>query len=117
MNATQIISTATGTETLTNIERAVFIGGLGNNRIDASAAVISVTLLGGAGNDTLLGGSQPDVLIGGSRANPSDGTDSLTGNAGPDTFDNDPADTRVADDFDTVLANVLASIPSWIDAL
>lgn len=117
LNATQIISTATGTETLTSIERAALVGGLSNNRIDASAAVIPVTLLGGAGNDTLIGGALADVLIGGSRSNTASGTDSLTGNAGADTLDNDPADTRVTDGFDSVLANVLASIPSWIDAL
>ena len=95
----------------------MLIGGASANTLNASAASVSVTLLGGQGNDTLIGGAQADVLIGGNRADSTAGTDSLTGNAGADTFDADPADTRITDAGDIVLADVFASLPSWIDAL
>ena len=117
LTATQLISTATGTETLVGIERAVLVGGASNNRIDASASSIPVVLLGGAGNDTLLGGAIGDVLIGGSRSNPASGSDSLVGNAGADKFDNDAADQRVVNTGDSVVANVFSFIDGWIDSL
>jgi len=117
LTATQLISAATGTETPTGIERAALVGGTGNNRFDATTAAIPVILLGGSGNDTLIGGAFNDVLVGGSRADTTAGTDSLTGNAGADTLDGSNGDTRTIDAFDTVLADVLASIPSWIDAI
>jgi Ca2+-binding RTX toxin-like protein len=59
------------------------------------AALISLTVDGGAGNDTILGGNGADVLIGG------DGNDFIDGNqgndvaflgAGNDTFQWDPGD-------------------------
>lgn len=117
LNATQLLSAATGTETLTSIEQVVLVGGVGNNRFEATQASVPVILLGGAGNDTLIGGTQSDVLIGGSRANVSAGTDSLVGNAAADSMDNDAADSRVIDGLDTITASVLASIPSWIDSI
>ena len=100
-----------------SIEAVILIGGLSNNTLNASLATVPVTLLGGLGNDTLIGGSQADVLIGGHRADSTAGTDSLTGGLGSDTFDNDPADTRVTAVGDTVLADVFATLPSWIDAV
>lgn len=117
LTATQLVSAATGTETPTGIERAALVGGTGNNRFDATTAAIPVILLGGSGNDTLIGGAFNDVLVGGSRADTTAGTDALTGNAGADTLDASNGDTRTIDAFDTVLADVLASIPSWIDAI
>ena len=54
-----------GTDSFSNIEQAVLEGGARNNRLDASAATIPVTLRGLAGNDILLGGSAADVLDGG----------------------------------------------------
>ncbi len=118
INATQVSSTPTGTETLTGFEFVVIVGGNSANTLNASAATLPVILLGGANNDTLTGGSGADVLVGGNRTNPSLGTDSLTGGLGADTFDNDPADTRVTDvsDFGAV-ANAFASLPGWIDTL
>jgi Ca2+-binding RTX toxin-like protein len=59
------------------------------------AALIQITVDGGAGNDTLLGSNGPDTLLGG------DGNDSIDGNqgndtillgAGDDTFQWDPGD-------------------------
>ena len=55
-----------GTDVLTAIESAILTGGLGGNRLDASAFTVGpVTLDGGAGNDTLLGGTGNDTLKGG----------------------------------------------------
>ena len=71
--------TGLGTDTLTSIESASVTGGAGTNALDASAATISVTLDGGAGDDALQGGSGADVLTGGT------GNDSLTGALGTDT--------------------------------
>jgi Ca2+-binding RTX toxin-like protein len=105
------------TESVSNIEGIVLIGGVGNNALDASRASVPVTLLGGAGNDMLAGGSLADVLIGGNRASSTNGLDTLNGLAGNDQFDNDPADTRTTDAGDQVLANIFAQLPSWIDAL
>ena len=57
-----------------------FRGNGGDDRFDASATAVAVTLSGGAGNDTLLGGSGDDVLNGGS------GVNELTGGQGVDTL-------------------------------
>ncbi len=114
----RIQSSATGDETVLGIERAAIIGGDAANRLDASAATIRVVLLGGRGNDTLLGGSLQDTLSGGARGISPDGTDSLNGNASADTYDNDGADTRIVEaGIDNVVADVFASLPSWVDAL
>ena len=70
----------------------------GNDRISATgnlAALIKITIDGGAGNDTILGGNGADVLLGG------DGNDFIDGQqgndtaflgAGDDTFQWDPGD-------------------------
>jgi Ca2+-binding RTX toxin-like protein len=64
---------------------ALAVNGLGgNDTIDASglaAATISLTLDGGAGNDTLAGSNGIETLLGG------DGNDSIDGNAGNDSID------------------------------
>jgi Ca2+-binding RTX toxin-like protein len=76
------------------------------------AALIAITVDGGAGNDTLLGGNGADVLLGG------DGNDLVDGNqgndvalmgAGNDTFQWDPGDgsdiVEGQDGTDTMLFN------------
>jgi Ca2+-binding RTX toxin-like protein len=68
-NRTLRISASTasgaGQNSHSEFEQATLAGGPGNNRLDASAAAIPVTLLGAAGNDTLLSGSSADRLDGG----------------------------------------------------
>ncbi len=55
--------------------------GAGNDTVNASTVISqSVTLIGGAGDDTLIGGGGADRLEGG------DGLDSLFGNGGNDTL-------------------------------
>ena len=63
IGATQ--TTGNGTDTFSEFEQAILTGGVGNNRLDASAATINVTLQGLEGNDTLLGGAGDDLLDGG----------------------------------------------------
>jgi Ca2+-binding RTX toxin-like protein len=48
------------------------------------AALIAITVDGGAGNDTLIGGDSNDVLIGG------DGNDVIDGGRGSDVLDGGP---------------------------
>jgi hypothetical protein len=64
---------------LANIERAILIGGAGDNILDASAFTRGgVVLVGQGGNDTLKGTNQRDILIGGT------GADVLQGGGGDD---------------------------------
>ncbi|MEH2084199.1 MAG: calcium-binding protein [Nostoc sp.] len=76
---------ATGTDTLQNIENVTIQGGDSSNRIDASRANqnVNVFLDGRDGADILLGGSGNDVLSGGL------GNDNLNGGAGNDRLDGD----------------------------
>jgi Ca2+-binding RTX toxin-like protein len=79
-------------------EKLVIHAGGGNDMISASgnlAALVAITIDGGAGNDTILGGNGADTLIGG------DGNDFIDGNqgndvaflgAGDDTYQWDPGD-------------------------
>src|SRR5215207_4364259 len=63
-------------------EKLVLNANGGDDQFSATgnlAALIAITVDGGAGNDTLLGSNGPDVLIGG------DGNDFLDGNQGNDT--------------------------------
>lgn len=53
-------------------------GGAGNDLLDVSSALASMTLIGGDGNDTLRSGRSDDVLDGG------EGNDSLSGGLGND---------------------------------
>jgi Ca2+-binding RTX toxin-like protein len=80
LTTTTLERTGVPTITLARIIRADLRGGTGNNTIDASAFVGSVTLAGGAGNDRLIGGPSSDSLVGGG------GDDSLTGGGGNDTL-------------------------------
>ena len=84
LSATRL--TGAGTDTLFGFERVLLTGSDDNDAISASAAVIGVTLIGGAGNDTLTGGSGNDVLQGG------DGNDLVTGGSGNDTLDGQSGD-------------------------
>lgn len=129
INGLQVVSTTTGTETLVGIERIALVGGDSANKLDAALASLPVILIGGKGNDTLIGGNFNDVLIGGSRTvNPQspggDGTDSLTGGAGTDSYDDDQLDTRSAleaNETATTIAAIFAAglspFSSWLDVL
>lgn|GEM_PF-2573361 len=46
-----------------------------------------------------------------------DGVDSLDGGMGSDQYDSDASETRMVGTGDSVLANVFASLPSWVDAI
>lgn len=61
------------------VESIELLAGSGNDRLDASACTIPVTLRGGMGNDTIFGGSANDLLSGGA------GNDFIRGNDGNDT--------------------------------
>jgi Ca2+-binding RTX toxin-like protein len=88
-------------------------GGAGDDKLDASTlGTMTLTLDGGAGNDTLLGGRGADKLFGG------EGNDFVDGNqgndtaflgGGDDTFVWDPGDgsdtVEGQDGFDTMLFN------------
>jgi Ca2+-binding RTX toxin-like protein len=96
-------------------ESLVIHGGSGDDQFSAVgnlAALTSLTLDGGAGNDTILGGNGADLLLGG------DGNDFIDGNqgndtaqmgAGDDTFQWDPGDgsdiVEGGDGSDTMLFN------------
>lgn len=63
----------------TGIE-AVSLSGLGgDDNIDLSALDVSITVSGGAGNDTIVGGLQADTIFG------NEGNDDLVGGGGADT--------------------------------
>jgi Ca2+-binding RTX toxin-like protein len=79
-------STATGTDSFTNIERVALTGGDSANTINASAFSGRVILNGKGGNDTLTGGKDNDNLSGG------EGDDSIDGGEGIDTL-RETADT------------------------
>ncbi len=69
-----------GVIALANVDQGKLTGGAGNNRLNASAFLGSVTLDGQAGNDTLTGGGGDDLLTGGP------GNDSIDGGGGSDTL-------------------------------
>ncbi len=96
-------SAATGTDSFSNIERAVLSGGDSNNTIDASAYSGNAYLYGRAGNDSLTGGSGNDNLYGG------EGNDTINGGDGVDTL-RETADT----DF-TLTINTLSSAATGTD--
>ena len=63
--------------------------GSGNDRVDASAIAIAVSVLGGLGRDTLIGGDGNDTLLGG------EDHDSLTGNGGDDSLAGDAGNDKL----------------------
>jgi PKD repeat protein len=67
-----------GAFNLTGIERAILIGGAGNNKLNASDFSGGAVLIGNGGNDTLEGGHGRNILIGGA------GQDTLTGGGADD---------------------------------
>jgi Ca2+-binding RTX toxin-like protein len=69
-----------GDLTGTDLQSVWIDAGAGNDRVDASAmkAGVSLTILGGSGNDRLLGGAGDDILIGGT------GNDEIRGGGGND---------------------------------
>ena len=74
----------TSTLDVANVENIVVTGSTGNDTISAGnglATLTSLTIDGGAGNDTILGGDGNDTLIGGS------GNDFVDGNRGNDVAD------------------------------
>ena len=81
--------TATETDVDLGAEENDLVSVSGNdlsNTLDASQKITSVSLDGGAGNDTLLGGINGDILIGG------DGADIIDANEGNDVVFADAAD-------------------------
>lgn len=74
------VSLAIGAEvdSLSNIERAILVGGISANTLDASAFTGSSTLDGREGPDTITGGAGNDFLTGG------EGDDTIQGGAGLD---------------------------------
>lgn len=62
------------------IERAMLVGGAGDNLLKASSFTGDANLVGGGGNDTLIGGVGDDTLEGGA------GDDSLSGGQGNDVY-------------------------------
>ena len=76
--------TGTGTDMLLGIERAILVGGSGDNQIDASLFtgpdIEGVLLLGGSGSDVLIGSPHVDQLNG------SAGDDTLLGSGDRDTL-------------------------------
>ncbi len=69
-----------------------FIGGAGNDLLDASAATKRVVGFGDGGDDTLIGGSADDLLEGGAD------DDTVIGGAGDDTVEGDAGDDIVKGD-------------------
>ncbi len=70
-------------------------GGAGNDLLDATAAQVEVTLLGGDGDDTLNGGRGDDLLDGGEgndRLLAAAGNDTLLGGGGLDNLDGGDGD-------------------------
>lgn len=115
----RVSSQATGDEIAFGIERLALKGGPGDNALNAAAASVPVILLGAGGDDSLTGGSGSDVLTGGFRSADSipDGSDSLDGRGGSDLLLNELLDTLISDAGDTIVSDVFASLPVWLDFL
>ena len=90
----------------TSLKEAVFSGGSGNDRLDASHAHIKVTADGGHGHDWLTGGSKDDILKGGAgddHISGGHGDDKIYGGAGKDTLTGGSgADHFYVDKYDVI---------------
>jgi Ca2+-binding RTX toxin-like protein len=89
MTLTDDSLTGMGNDALSSIEKAVLIGGAGDNNIDASGFSGQVSIDGGDGNDTLVGGDGDDTIEGGNgndTITTSPGADTINGGEGDDTF-------------------------------
>ncbi len=64
----------------TDVEKLIFNGNEGDDRLDASKTNIKIIADGGKGDDVLIGGTNNDTLIGGA------GSDTLTGGGGKDVL-------------------------------
>ena len=109
LGVTQLISGGI-TERLYDIEAAILSGGIGDNRLDATAFLGRAILIGNAGDDTLLGGAFGDQLFGG------DGNDILVGNAGPDVLDTGAgSDSADGGDGNDIYLLELAGVQTLLD--
>ncbi len=82
-----------GTDSLTDIDSAVLIGGDSANGFDASGFTVNgVTIDGGAGDDTIVATGKDDTLTGGL------GADRIDGGAGTDTLVEQGAGSFTLDD-------------------
>ncbi|MDA0285149.1 MAG: calcium-binding protein, partial [Planctomycetota bacterium] len=89
--------TGLGTDIVGSIERFSFVGGVGDNILDAGAFGGVVTLVGGDGNDVLTGASGADALHAG------DGDDTVFGSSGGDLMlGGNGTDLLVATDVGTI---------------
>lgn len=78
-----------GSDSLSGIERATFVGTSGNDKISGGSFKGPITMDGLEGNDTLTGGTGNDTLNGGDGndiVNGTAGNDSLVGGAGNDNL-------------------------------
>ncbi|BAY78132.1 hemolysin-type calcium-binding region [Nostoc linckia NIES-25] len=116
---------ANGVDVLISVEQAVLTGGSSWNTLDASGFTLgSVTLDGGASDDSLFGGSKSDRLIGGDGYDYLDGKaglDTLIGGAGGDTYvvDNvgDVISETASYDYDRVLSSVTYTLGTNLEEL
>ena len=83
--------TGLGTDVLATLETVSLTGGAGNNSLTVNGFAGNVTLHGAGGNDTLIGGGGNDLLAG------DDGNDHLTGGAGSDQLDGGAGTDVLAD--------------------
>ena len=87
--------------TLAGADSVVVDALAGDDYVDASGVeTMSVTLIGGEGNDLLIGGRGDDLLIGGA------GNDTLSGGAGVDVLDGGEGD-------DSALVHGVAPVAYW----
>ncbi|MGB8168262.1 MAG: hypothetical protein WCF18_12265, partial [Chthoniobacteraceae bacterium] len=113
IGATNTTQGAVATNTLAKIQKAEIFGSLGADLLDASGFSGSVTLHGGAGDDTLVGTTGDDTLDGGAD------NDRITGDTGVDTLDGgDGIDTLVETrNANLALTNTTFTAGAEVDAI
>lgn len=105
------VSGGTGNIAAANIERAILLGGPGDNLLDASQ-FSGLAILGGlGGNDTLIGGSGTSLLMGGN------GDDVLVSGSGPTAMQGGAGNDRYVFDADSPLGFDIVTDASGIDTL